>query len=124
MATILVVEDEPFIRQNAEWTLGDMGHNPLMAYDLASALEHLSAPEAIDGLFVDIRLSTLAFGGYDIADQATVLRPDLRVLYTSGTPLSDEMTARFVGGGLFIQKPYSPEQLGVSVEALLQPAPP
>jgi len=122
MATILVVEDEPFIRQSAEWTIGDMGHSPLMAYDLASALEHLSAPGTIEALFVDIRLSKLAFGGYDIADQAIRLRPELRVLYTSGTPLSDDMTVRFVGGGRFIQKPYSPEQLGVSVDAMLHAA--
>jgi DNA-binding NtrC family response regulator len=119
MATILIVEDEIFIRENAEWTIEDLGHNPLMADGLAAALLHLSAAGPIDALFVDIRLNTLAFGGYDVANQAVRIRPDLRVLYTSGTPLTADMENQFVPGGQFIQKPYSPEKLGISVEQLL-----
>jgi DNA-binding NtrC family response regulator len=123
MATILIVEDEIFIRQSAEWTLDDLGHSPLMAGDLADALVHLSGSGPIDALFVDIRLSALAFGGYDVANQAIKIRPGLRVLYTSGTPLTDEMSGRFVGGGRFLQKPYSPTQLGASVGELLHAEP-
>ncbi|MDO9471817.1 MAG: response regulator [Caulobacter sp.] len=119
MAVILVVEDEAFIRQAAEWAIEDLGHTPLLADDLASALVFLSDPRHIDGLFVDIRLGALALGGYDIANQAVGLRPKLPVLYTSGTPLSDDMSALFVGGGQFIQKPYSPSQLEFSVRKLL-----
>ncbi|MDB5443924.1 MAG: response regulator receiver protein [Phenylobacterium sp.] len=119
MALILIVEDEIFIRQNAEWTMEDLGHNTLVACNLAEALVHLSASVPIDALFVDMRLSELPFGGYDVADQAIALQPDLRVLYTSGTPLSADMANRFVRGGQFIQKPYSPEELGTSVEQLL-----
>jgi DNA-binding NtrC family response regulator len=84
MAVILVVEDEVFIRQAAEWAIEDLGHTPLMAEDLESALVHLSGTQHIDVLFVDIRLRKLAFGGYDVANQAIVVRPGLRVLYTSG----------------------------------------
>ncbi|CAN5439044.1 hypothetical protein BH10PSE4_BH10PSE4_25780 [soil metagenome] len=119
MATILVVEDEVFIRQAAEWAIEDLGHIPLMAQDLAGALAHLSAPGFIHALFVDIRLSELPLGGYDVANKALALRPDLRVLYTSGRPLSGEMSDQFVGGGQFIQKPYSPHQLEMSVGKLL-----
>ena len=119
MAVILIVEDEMFIRQSAEWTIEDLGHSPLMACDLAEALSHLSKGQLIDALFVDIRLDRLSHGGYDVANQAVVLRPDLPVLYTSGTPLNAEMQDQFVGGGRFLQKPYSPKQLGVSVAELL-----
>lgn len=120
MATILIVEDEIVIRQIAEWTMEDLGHHSLSAGDLAGALLHLSGEGPIDALFVDIRLDTLAFGGYAIANEAARLRPGLPMLYTSGTPLSAEMTAAFVDGSHFIQKPYSPEQLGHSVGNLLQ----
>jgi DNA-binding NtrC family response regulator len=123
MATILVVEDEVFISQSAEWTIEDLGHLPLLACDLPEALAHLSAIGPIDALFVDIRLSALAFGGYDVADQAILLRPGLRALYTSGTPLNDEMSDRFVEGGRFLQKPYSPEQLSDSMGDLLGSGP-
>jgi len=119
MARILFVEDEVFIRQCAEWTIEDLGHNALLASDLAGALLHLAGPEPIDALFVDVRLHALALGGYDVANQAMALRPDLRVLYTSGSPLTVDMTALFVDGGQFLQKPYTPAQLGVSVGKLL-----
>jgi CheY-like chemotaxis protein len=119
MAVILVVEDDVFIRQSAEWTIEDLGHNTLPAGDLAGALVHLSTIQHIDALFVDIRLEALALGGYDVANQAVGIRPGLRVLYTSGTPLTADMTERFVGGGQFLQKPYSPEQLEFSVGELL-----
>ena len=120
MATILIVEDELFIRQAAEWVIEDLGHQPLLAEDLASALAHLSMPGPIGALFVDIRLSALPGGGYDVANKARDLRPDLRVLYTSGRPISVDMSDLFVGGGQFIQKPYSPEQLEAAVGKLLQ----
>ncbi len=118
MAVILIVEDEIFIRDVAEWTIGDLGHHTLLASDLAGALLHLSASH-IDALFVDIRLSALALGGFDVANQAVTLFPGLKVLYTSGTPLNVAMTDMFVGGGQFLQKPYSPAQLGFSVGELL-----
>jgi CheY-like chemotaxis protein len=111
MAVILVVEDDAFILESLGWILEDLGHDSLAASDLAGALMHLVAPHPIDALFVDIRLAALVFGGYDVANQAIGLRPHLPVLYTSGSPLSDEMTGRFVPGGRFLQKPYSPAQI-------------
>ncbi len=119
MAVILVVEDDGLIREGAEWLMADLGYGVLGAEDLKGALAHLRAPEHIDLLFVDIRLDTLEFGGYDVANQAIGLRPDLRILYTSGTSLTDAMTGRFIRGGQFLQKPYSYEQLETSVGELL-----
>ncbi len=119
MAVILVVEDDIFILESLEWVIEDLGHNSLLASDLAGALLHLAAPNHIDGLFVDIRLDALPFGGYDVANQAVGLRPELPVLYTSGSPLTNDMTGRFVPGGRFLQKPYSPAQLESFIEELL-----
>ena len=119
MAVVLIVEDEVFTRQNAGWTIEDLGHNALLACDPGEALAHLTTPGDIDALFVDIRLGDLPFGGFDIAHQAIKLRPRLRVLYTSGSTLTAEMTGQFVSGGRFIQKPYSSDQLELSVGELL-----
>jgi len=124
MAIVLIVEDEVFIRQNAEWTIGDLGHATLLASDADEAFAHLSTPNQIDALFVDIRLGRVAQGGYGIADHAIQLRPELRVLYTSGSPLSGDMTDHFVGGGQFIQKPYSDSQLETALTLLFQPVAP
>ncbi|MCZ8043996.1 MAG: response regulator [Beijerinckiaceae bacterium] len=119
MAVILVVEDEAFIREAAAWTIEDLGHTPLVAEDLAGALSHLSGAQTINALFVDIRLHKLAFGGYDVANQAIRIRPGLKVLYTSGSLLTNDMSDMFVGGGQFIQKPYWPAQLELSLGKLL-----
>lgn len=120
MAVILVVEDDAFLRQSAHWMIEDLGHDVLLAGDLAGALSHIDTFGKIDALFVDIRLDKLALGGYDVANQAIAIRPNLRVLYTSGSPISIEMTDLFVDDGQFLQKPYSLEQLGKSVVTLLQ----
>jgi CheY-like chemotaxis protein len=123
MATILIVEDEVFVRGNAEFTIGDLGHDTLLACDVSQALSHLTSPRRIDALFVDMRLAATALAGCEIANEAIRLRPGLRVLYTSGSPLTEDMTALFVPGGQFLQKPYSPSQLEFSVGALLQGGP-
>jgi DNA-binding NtrC family response regulator len=119
MATILIVEDEMFVRENAEWIIADIGHHTMVAENLDEALVFLGSSDPIDALFVDIRLSALTSGGYDVANQALGLRPNLQVLYTSGSPLTAAMTDQFVMGGQFLQKPYSPSQLGVSLGHLL-----
>ena len=119
MAIVLVVEDDIFIRQTLGWVLEDMGHNALAARDLAEALAHLVTAQPIDALFVDIRLNALAFGGYDVADKAIGFRPHLPVLYTSGRPLSNEMTERFVPGGCFLRKPYSSKQIEIFITQAL-----
>jgi len=119
MAMVLVVEDEVFVRMAAEDTIGSMGHSILLASDVAEALSHLSSANRIDALFVDMRLSAAPLGGCEVADQAVRGRPELRVLYTSGRPLSDDMAQLFVGGARFLQKPYSPRDLQDSVGDLL-----
>jgi CheY-like chemotaxis protein len=111
MALILVVEDDTFLLHSLEGVIEDLGHNSLLATDLAEALIHLSSERPIDALFVDIRLRAAGAGGYDVANQAIGLRPDLPVLYTSGSTLTEAMTGRFVPGGRFLQKPYSPAQI-------------
>ena len=120
MANILIVEDDPYIRQNAGLIMEDLGFDVLLARNLEEALVHLAASGPIDALFVDIRLQALALGGYDVANRAITLRPGLKVLYTSGSPMTPDMTNRFVVDGRFLQKPYSKQQLEFSVGQLLK----
>lgn len=119
MAVILLVEDEIFIRESAEWVLEELGHNIISAGDVDGALIQLGTSQHIDALFVDIRLNAFVLGGYDIANQAVKSRPNLRVLYTSGTPFNAVMKTFFVEGAHFLQKPYRESQLQNSFEGLL-----
>ena len=119
MAVILIVEDEGFIRDDAEMMIRDWGHDTFSASDVDEALSLLRSPQQIDALFTDIHLKKAVLGGYELAHQAIKLRLSLRVLYTTGNTINDKMKAMFVEGAHFLQKPYTQHQLQNSVEALL-----
>ena len=116
---VLIVEDDFFIRELAEMTIQEFGHQTLSAGDMDEALLLLRSPRHIDALIADIRLRTASLGGFELARKAITLRPKLRVLYTTGNSITDKMTALFVEGAHFLQKPYTRSQLQHSVERLL-----
>ena len=62
MAAILIVEDDAFIRDDAEMMIQDWGHNTLSASDVDEALSLLRSPQQIDALFTDIYLKTALAG--------------------------------------------------------------
>lgn len=119
MSVIMIVEDEAFIREFAVMLVEDWGDRVLAASDVESALSLLRSSQQIDVLFTDIYLKTAVFGGCDLAREGVRIRPNLRVLYTTGNSATDALKARFVEGSLFIGKPYTPHQLQGSVETLL-----
>jgi CheY-like chemotaxis protein len=119
MAVILIVEDDVFTRDMAEMMIRDWGHQTLLASDVDEALSLLRSPQHIDALFTDIYLKTAVLGGCDLARQAIKLRPELRVLYTTGNTVTDKMKALFVKGTRCLVKPYEEHQLQASVEDLL-----
>ena len=119
MAVILIVEDDAFIRQTAEMVIQDWGYHTLVAGDMDEALATLRSPEPIDGLFTDIYLKKAILGGCDLAREAIRLRPNLRVLYTTGNIVTDAMKALFVEGTHCLRKPYADDQLRASIEGML-----
>jgi CheY-like chemotaxis protein len=121
MAVILIVEDDGFLRDDAETMIQGWGHDILSASDVDEALSLLRSPRQIDALFTDIYLKKAVHGGYEVADQAIKLRLNLPVLYTTGNTIDDKMKTLFVDGAHFLQKPYTRFQLQSSVEALLAP---
>lgn len=119
MAMILVVEDDIFIRELAESMIQDWGHSILSASDVPQAIAHLRSDVPIDALFTDVYLKAEIHGGCDIARQAVLLRPGLRVLYTTANRLTDKLHALFAAGTHFLPKPYTEDQLSASVHNLL-----
>ena len=119
MAVILIVEDDTFIREMTEMVIQDWGHHTLSASDVDGALSLLRSPQRIDALFTDIYLKTAVLGGCELARQAIELRPNLRVLYTTGNSVTDQMKALFVEGAHFLRKPYTEHQLQNCFAALL-----
>jgi CheY-like chemotaxis protein len=119
MAEILIVEDDAFIREMAEMMIQDWGHHTLLASDVDEALLILRSSRRIDALFTDIYLKADVLGGCELAHQAIRLRPDLRVLYTTGNSVTEQMQALFVEGTHFLCKPYTEGQLHASVDGML-----
>jgi CheY-like chemotaxis protein len=111
MATVLLVEDEDQVRVLAESYLEEQGHTVLTAASKDGALAILESGQAVDVLFVDLGLKDEIDGGLELAKRAVEMRPNLKVLYTTGRPVTDGTRARFVQGAAFLPKPYTVEQL-------------
>jgi CheY-like chemotaxis protein len=80
---ILVVEDDPEVREFSVQMLRELGYGVIEAADAEAALRALAASPGVRLLFTDVGLP----GGVDgrqLADRAQRLRPDLRILYTTG----------------------------------------
>jgi len=119
MANILIVEDDVFIRGLAEMMIQDWGHHTLLAGDVTEAMSLLRSPQEIDALFTDIYLKADVLGGCDVARAGIALRPEMRVLYTTGNTVTEKMKAMFVDGKHFLRKPYTEVQLQRSIESVL-----
>ena len=106
-ATILLVEDDPAVREATYVFLKNMGHHVLEAGDGHSALGILQTRSDIDLLFTDVIMPG-GFSGRDLAEAARNIVPDMKVLFTSGyaagrLSAEDLQDARFA----FIAKPFS-----------------
>ena len=119
MAVILIVEDDAFIHEYIEISIQELGHETLSASDMDGALSFLCTPQRIDLLITDICLKKALSGGIELADRAIKLRPKLGVLYTTGSPVTDELKSLFVEDAAFLPKPYTLQQLQGSIGELL-----
>ena len=119
MAVILIVEDDVFIQEVAEMLIQDLGHQTLTASDVDEALLILRSSQHIDAMFTDIYLKGLVQGGCDLAQEAIALRPNLRVLYTTGNTVTDKMKALLIKGTQLLGKPYTQHQLQISIGDML-----
>jgi CheY-like chemotaxis protein len=110
---VLVAEDEPTVRALAESIIGELGYATFSAASAREALAVLEDGAPITLLFTDINMPDPPDGidGLELARVAVERRPGLRVIYTTGGALTDGMTALFVEGGTFLQKPYTRERL-------------
>lgn len=102
--TVLVVEDEELLRLVVADELGEAGFEVMEADDGERALQLLKTQGCVDLLFTDIRMPG-PLSGWEVAEQARSLCPDLRVIYATGF---SEDAPRLVPGGRFFKKPYRP----------------
>ena len=114
--TILLVNDEKGIRDLAREKLVSNGYTVLEAKDGADALEISERHEGPIHLMVtDIDMPEMS--GWDLAQLLTRLRPEMKVIYMSGTAHK----ALDLGPvAIFLPKPFSLDTLTSVVRAVLQ----
>jgi DNA-binding response OmpR family regulator len=118
MATIVIVEDEPQISSLVQSFIEEQGHKVLSAATADEALGILKGPQTVDALFVDIILKGDMEAGIKLAKRAVELKPDLKVLYSTGLTVTEDMKASVVPGSIILEKPYSEDQLLASLSVL------
>ena len=83
---VLVAEDEPTVRALAESIIEELGYSTFSAANAREALALLENGALITLLFTDINMpdGPDAFDALELARRAVEIRPQLRVIYTSG----------------------------------------
>jgi CheY-like chemotaxis protein len=113
--TILLVEDEPSIRELVRKVLARYGYDVLEALDVQHALEIAEChPTEIHLLLSDIVMPELS--GPDLAQRVVRYRRDVRVLYMSGFASRVENGVGLLSAGVsLLEKPFTPERLVATV---------
>jgi len=119
-ATILVVEDEPAVREACVAILRDLGYRVLEAADGLEALRVFGENDGkIDLLLTDVVL-TGRMKGNEVARRLKEIRPDLCVLFMSGyTENAIVHRGRLDDGVQLIGKPFHREQIARKVAEVL-----
>ncbi len=116
---ILVVEDDPNVREIPVSILRDQGYEVVEASDGVTAIKLLKGGQHFDLLFSDVVLPG-GLNGVEIAEEAKRIQPSIKVLYTTG--YAENTFAQ--GGRLdptatLVNKPYRRAELLEKVRAIL-----
>jgi CheY-like chemotaxis protein len=117
MARVLLVEDEISLFLLAESVVQGLGHSTFSASNRGQALALLDDPDEIDLLFTDVRLPESDLGGFEVAQQARMRKPKLKVM--TGYTIIEGMKGMYVDGGTMLLKPYTAPELARAVKHLL-----
>ncbi|MCG2630395.1 PAS domain S-box protein [Bradyrhizobium sp. WYCCWR 13023] len=109
--TILIAEDDPFVRFSVILRVEALGYRVVAAVNGKEALQRLRADPGIDMLFTDIVMPG-GMSGWELADQARRIRPGLPVLFTSGYALETLVEqGRAQAEAVVLTKPYRKTEL-------------
>jgi len=120
VTTILILEDNPVVRQMLGFVLRSKGgYRALAAATEDEAIAHMErAHEEIELLIADVCVED-TFGRV-IADRLSTLCPRLRVLFVSGYPKDHLVESGWLQPqDAFLAKPFAPERLMRNVKEVL-----
>ncbi len=118
--TILVVEDEPVLRDMAHLILQDCGYSVLEAGTGVEALEVWESHRGKIDLVVTDMVMPGGMTGRELAGRLLARAPRARIIFTSGYNMEETNTDFFRrGGAVFLQKPYTRNALARLVRECL-----
>jgi PAS domain S-box-containing protein len=118
---VLVVEDEPSVRQFVCAQLTNLGYRVEAVATGPEALKVLRRDRGFDLLFTDVVLPQ-GMSGVELAKQAREVSPDLKVLLTSGYPEEAfQHQGRPDEDVPLLRKPFRRMELAKAIRAVLEP---
>ena len=118
--TILVVEDDPKVLRLTVTRLEELGYQVVAATNGPKAMGILKRQDDIDLVLSDVVMPG-GMTGFDVADQALALRPDLKILlatgYAKGVEPRDPESAKT--DHRILRKPYGMKELARTLRELL-----
>lgn len=115
-ATVLVVEDEPALRELCCRVLTEVGYSVAGAADAREAIAWLSRATRLDLLVSDIVMPGLS--GVELAERVRLAFPAVQVLFMSGYS-PDQTRIAAIEGATLLQKPFGPANLRQAAESQL-----
>ncbi|MBL4739891.1 MAG: PAS domain S-box protein [Sneathiella sp.] len=113
--TILVLEDDPDVRELTVLQLKSLGYNVVQAHDGKSALEVIRNVEKIDLLLSDVVLPG-GLRGPEVAKKARDEKPNLSVLFMSGYTQNALDSHPEIGEtSLLLNKPFRKKELAAKI---------
>ncbi|MGA9658979.1 MAG: ATP-binding protein, partial [Asticcacaulis sp.] len=115
---VLIVDDEPAVRQFSVDAFTELGYSVLEAETAAIALQMIGSNPDIALLFTDIVMPDI--NGRQLVEAAKIIRPDIKVLYTTGYTRNAVLHNGVLDTDVdLIGKPYTLDELAVRVRTLL-----
>jgi CheY-like chemotaxis protein len=116
---ILIVEDDKLTRDFVAELIASFGYPAIAAADGLEAMRAIAETPSLELVFTDIAMP--GFGGIVLADMVKQHRPKLKILYTTGGDLVEQVKQ---GAGILhgdiLSKPYRPDQLRSEIARLLE----
>ena len=118
--TVLLVDDETMILDVAERMLGKLGYTVFTARDGKEAIAVFQKfQDKIDVIILDMIMPKM--GGGETFDRIKKMKPDIKVLLSSGYSISGQATEILNRGcNGFIQKPFNLQNLSQNLRSILE----
>ncbi len=117
--TILVIEDDPAVRDLAEMMLRNLGYDVICAENANDARHSVSGYNDITLVLSDVVLPG-GMSGPEFAEELKINHPNIKVIFMSGYPAEAARKNGFLGSdSVLLNKPFRVAQLAKAVQEAL-----